>query len=170
MLSGKQIRLRRIEKADLWHLWEWHEKDELYLFNLINPFVSWNEVHDNFENHFSWKADFIIENSANSILGICSYNNIIWKNSSCSISFKISEKYCKLTFSVEVVQILTSFIFNELNLIKIDSYIQQDFNFEIQTLIKADFKQEGVLREHIFKDNQYLDMHIFSLFNRGYLQ
>jgi len=168
MLSGNQIRLRRVEKSDLWHLWEWHEQEELYLFNFIRPFASWYEVHDNFENHFNWKADFIVESLDTTILGICSYNNIVWKNRSCSISFKMKKKYCTQSFSVETVQILTSFIFKELNLNKVDSYIQEDFNFEIQTLEKVDFQQEGVLREHVFKDNQYFDMLIFSLFNRGY--
>ncbi|MCD4676480.1 MAG: hypothetical protein K8S18_10870 [Desulfobacula sp.] len=73
MLIGEKVRLRRIEKVDLWHLWEWHEKDELYLFKTIRSFVSWDELHDDFHNHFSWKGDFIIESEENSVLGICSY-------------------------------------------------------------------------------------------------
>ena len=163
MLNGENIRLRRIEKADLWHLWEWHEEDELYLFNSIKSFISFDELSNNFFDYFSWKSDFIIYDKNINILGVCSYQNINWKNRSCSISFKMQETYCDLLFSVEVVQILVSMIFNELNLIKIDSYVPQVSFFEIKTFNKAGFEQEGILREHIFKNNKYLDMYIFSL-------
>jgi [ribosomal protein S5]-alanine N-acetyltransferase len=162
MLHGNQIRLRRIEKADLWRLWEWHEKEDLYLFNSIRPFVTWSEIHDGFEKYFSWKADLIVETVDNSMLGICSYHNIVWKNRACLLSFQFLKEYCTLNFSVQAVQILTSFIFNELNLIRVDSYVQQKSDFTIQTLKKNNFKQEGLLREHFFKNNQYFDIYIFS--------
>ena len=71
---------------------------------------------------------------------------------------------CKFLFSVDAVQVLVSLVFNELNLIKVDSYVLQVSEFEIQTIKKSGFSQEGLLREHVFRDNKYLDMHIFSLF------
>ncbi|WP_300464388.1 GNAT family protein [Desulfobacula sp.] len=166
MIIGEDVRLRRLEKADLYHLWEWHEMDELYLFNTIRSFVSWDEIHENFNDHFAWKGDFVIESKGNRILGICSYHNINWKNRSCSISFKMKADSLNLHFSVEAVQVLASIVFNELNLIKIDSSILQISEFEIQTIKKAGFEQEGRLREHVFRDNRYLDMLIFSLFRK----
>ncbi len=168
MLTTDQMRLRRIEKADLWHLWEWHEQDELYLFHSVRPFSTWDWIYNNFENCFSGKGDFIIENSDGTVSGICSYGNIIWKNRSCTISFKMVRKYYRFSCSVEAVQILTSFIFNELNLIKIDSYVEQDCPLKIQILKKTGFHHEGLLREHLFKKNHYLDVHIFSLFTKGH--
>jgi len=162
MLNGERIRLRRIEKADLWHLWEWHETDELYLFKSIKPFISWDELYDNFNDYFFWKGDFIIQDKSSTTLGICSYHNINWKNRSCSISFKMIEQDFKFLFSVDAVQVIISIVFNELNLIKIDSYILQVSEFEIQTIQKLGFSQEGLLREHVFRDNKYLDMCIFS--------
>jgi len=164
MLSGEEIRLRRIEKADLWHLWEWHENDELYLFKSIKPFISWDELYDNFNDHFAWKGDFIIQDKESTILGICSYHKVNWKNRSCSISFKMQKDYCDLIFSIDMVQVLTSLIFNSFNLIKINTSVPGISSFEIQTFEKTGFVREGVLREHIFRDNQYLDMYVFSLF------
>jgi len=168
MLNAKKIRLRRIEKADLWHLWEWHEKDELYLFKSIKSFVSWDEIHNNFFDYFAWKGDFVIENKENNILGICSYYRVNWKNRSCSMSFKMQEKYSNSFFSVHTVQLLVSLVFNELNLIKIDSFVPQVSAFDIETFKKSGFVQEGILREHIFRDNKYLDTYIFSLFREDF--
>jgi len=166
MLIGKEVLLRRLEKADLWSLWEEHEKEELYLFKFIKSFVLWDELYDNFHSYFAWKGDFVIEGKASNLLGICSYYNINWKNRSCSISFKMTEKGCKFLYSVDAIQVLTSMIFNELNLIKIESYILQILKFEIQTIKKSDFSQEGLLREHVFRDNKYFDTNIFSLFRK----
>ena len=168
MLIGKEVQLRRLEKADLWSLWEEHEKDELYLFKSIRSSVSWDELYDNFHSYFAWKGDFVIEGKENNLLGVCSYHNINWKNRSCSISFKMTEKGCEFLYSVDAVQILTSIIFNELNLIKIDTFVSQVAIFNIQTFEKAGFLLEGILREHVFKDNKYLDIHIFSLFREDF--
>lgn len=168
MLSGEKVNLRRIEKADLWHLWEWHEKDELYLFKSIKSFVSWDEIHDNYYEYFAWKGDFIIQDKENGILGICSYHNVNWKNRSCSISFRMQDGYYDFLLSVDTVYVLASIIFNDLNLIKIDTFVPQVASFNIQTFEKAGFLQEGILREHVFRDNKYLDIHIFSLFREDF--
>jgi len=168
MLDGEKVNLRRIEKADLWHLWEWHERDELYLFKAIKSFVSWDEIHDNYFKHFAWKGDFITQDKENRILGICSYHNVSWKNRSCSLSFRMQEGYYDFLLSVDTIHVLASLIFNELNLIKIDTFAPQTSTFDIQTFEKAGFVPEGVLREHVFRDDKYLDMHIFSLFREDF--
>ena len=167
MFETGSLRLRRIEKADLWHLWEWHERDELYLFNAIKSHISWDEVHDNFNTHFSWKGDFIVENKDLNIIGICSYQYINWKNRSCEISFKMKEAGNNFLFSVDAIRVLVSFIFNELNLITIVSYIPEWLIFDIKIIEKIGFTQEGILREHIFRDNKYFNKHIFSLLKEG---
>jgi len=168
MFSGEKVRLRRIEKADLWPLWEWHERDELYLFKHIKSFVSWDEIHDNYHEYFAWKGDFIIQDKGSIILGICSYHNLNWKNRSCSMSFRMIDGYYDFLLSVDAVHVLASVIFNELNLVKIDAFVPQVANFNIQTFEKVNFLHEGILREHIFRNNRYLDVHILSLFREGF--
>ena len=165
MINGDKVKLRRIEKADLWHLWEWHEQEELYLFKSIKSFISWDDLYDNFQKYFFWKRDFIIENDADNIVGTCSYHDINWKNRSCSISFAVKEGQDKLSYLGDALQTIVSFIFNELNLIKIDSYALENSIIDIQAIEKIGFVKEGLLREHIFKNNQYVDVFIFALFN-----
>lgn len=168
MFKGEKTILRRIEKADLWHLWELHERDELYLFKDVKPFVSWDEIHDNFDKQFAWKGDFIIQDKISRILGICSYHDVNWKNRYCSIAFRMQEAYHDFLLSVDAVQVLASMIFHDLNLIKMEAFVPQFSTFNIETLKKAGFVQEGILREHVFMDNKYMDMHIFSRFREDF--
>ena len=61
MLIGEKVNLRRIETADLWQLWHWHEMEELYLFNRIDPYISYDEANQKFDDYFHRMMDFLIE-------------------------------------------------------------------------------------------------------------
>ena len=78
------------------------------------------------------------------------------------------DDYLNLSFSVDTLQTVSSLIFNELNLNKIDFFISEISSFEIQTFEKAGFTREGILREHIFQDGKYIDLFIFALFKEDF--
>lgn len=168
MLGNENIHLRRLEKADLGRLWEWHEEEGLYLFESISPHVSWDDIHDNFYSHFAWKGDFVIENKTGEITGICSYQNINWKNRSCSMSFQFPSGCDDYKSSIAVVNIIVSFVFSSLNLEKIDTHVLETADFAITTFLKTGFSREGILREHKFINGIYQDGHVFSLLRKDY--
>ncbi|HEJ83397.1 MAG TPA: N-acetyltransferase, partial [Desulfobacteraceae bacterium] len=124
MLAGKKIILRRVEKADLWQLWQWHEMENLYLFNRLKPYISYDEVNETFNHYFQHAMDFIIENGEKPI-GVCSYYNIFWKNRSCEVAFRIYQGDTGLSYGLDAVSTLLKFLIEDLNIIRIDSFVPE---------------------------------------------
>jgi RimJ/RimL family protein N-acetyltransferase len=161
MLIGKKVRLRRIEKADLWKLWQWHEERGLYLFNELKQFISCDEVNQDFLKYFGWKGDFLVEDKRWKALGVCSYKNISWKNRSCKLAIQLYES--EQTFAIDAITILLEFLFEELNLSRVYSFVPAFFLFENQAFEKAGFIPEGKLREAIFWDGKYHDISTYAI-------
>ena len=161
MLIGEKVNLRRIEKPDLWQLWKWHEKHRLYLFTRLKPFISWDELNEDFFKYFGWKGDFLIEDKRGKAFGVCSYQDVNWKNRSCELALQAygSEQ----TFAVDAVTILLNFLFDELNLSRVNTFVPEFSTFEIQALKKAGLIPEGKLREALFWNDKYQDILIYAI-------
>ena len=166
MLIGKKVRLRRIEKADLWKLWQWHEERGLYLFNELKQFISWDDVNQDFMNYFGWKGDFLFEDNQDKALGVCSYKNMSWKNRSCELAIQLCES--EQISAVDAIRILLKFLFDELNLSRVYSFVPAFFLFECQAFKKVGFIPEGKLREAIFWDGKYHDILTYAIINEEF--
>ena len=167
MLIGEKVILRRIEKPDLWQLWKWHEENALYLFSRLKPFISWDEVNESFMKYFSWKGDFLIEDKRGKALGVCSYQDINWKNRSCELALQVYES--RRTLALDAITVMLTFLFNELNTSRVNSSVQESASVEIEVFEKAGFILEGRLREHVFRDQGYVDLLIFVLFKEDFV-
>ena len=161
MLIGERVNLRRIEKPDLWQLWKWHEERGLYLFLKQKLFISWDELNENFIKYFGWKGDFLIEDKRGKAFGVCSYQDVNWKNRSCELA--IQAYGSEQAFAIDAVTILLSLLFDELNLSRVSSFVPEFSTFEIQTLKRAGFILEGELREAIFRNDKYQDILIYAI-------
>lgn len=153
--------LRRIEKVDLWQLWQWHEERELYLFEELDQLISWDEINQDFMKYFGWKGYFLVEDKGGKTLGVCSYKDINWKNRSCEFAFQLYET--EQTSAIDTILTLLAFLFKELNLSRVYSFVPVFFLFENQAFKKTGFIQEGKLREAIFWDGKYHDILAFAI-------
>ena len=165
MLIGKKVRLRRIEKADLWTLWQWHEDRGLQLFTEFKQLISWDELNQNFMQYFGWKGYFIVECERGRALGVCSYKDINWKNRSCELALQFFE--LKQTYAIETVTILLRFLFEELNMSRVYSFAPAFYRFENKLFEKVGFVSEGKLREAVFHDGKYHDILTYAILKRG---
>lgn len=99
--------------------------------------------------------------------GAC-IKNIDWKNSHCEIALFISPNNWGNGFGLDTLKILLKFVFQQMNLnkIKLKAY---SFNKRAQSIYKKiGFKEEGALREEIFRDGEYHDEFIFGLLKKEY--
>jgi hypothetical protein len=62
--------LRRIEKVDLWQLWQLHEERELTLFKELKQLISWDELNQHFMKYFGWQGHFLVEDKGGDSLSI----------------------------------------------------------------------------------------------------
>jgi RimJ/RimL family protein N-acetyltransferase len=164
MLLGEQVKLRRIEKSDLWQLWKWHEEKPLYLFHQHPPFITIDALTERFAEYFGFMGHFLIERNRDMPFGVCSYRNIVWKNRSCEIAFQVCETDSERTIALDTLSTMLRFIYEELNLIRVQAYAPEYASNTIAALETSGFVLEGTLREHVFRDGNYKDVFIYALF------
>ncbi|HUZ00897.1 MAG TPA: GNAT family protein [Thermomicrobiaceae bacterium] len=64
---------------------------------------------------------------------------------------------------LEIVRLGVGFAFRELNLHKVWITIDADNRPSLRCFEKAGFHQDGVLRDHVFKDGRYVDRKLLSV-------
>ncbi len=169
MLVGNEITLRRVEKADLWQLWKWHEDDELYIFNRIDPSISIDLLNERFADFFNLNANFIVESGVGMPLGVCSFSNVAWKNRSCEVVFEVRENGTDQAIPLDTLHTLLTFVFEEYNLYRALAYISEYPGDQVTIFEKIGFSLEGKLREHVFKEGRYRDVMVFALSRDDFL-
>lgn len=167
MLIGRLACLRRVEKEDLPLLWKWHEERELALFERLRPLISYEELHDNFSEHFKWRGDFLILASDKTPVGLCSFRDITWKNRTCDILFQALEPAADLTVLVDALETLIDFLFDELDLLRLTALIPERDALETQVLEQSGFILEGRLKEHLFSEGRYQDVLVYGRLKAG---
>ncbi|MCP4177980.1 MAG: GNAT family N-acetyltransferase [bacterium] len=169
MFKGKNIRLRAYTKDDYEHLKEMlnnKELRELLTCKIIYPYRL--EEQEKWIETFSGNSDgiyeFAIELKENkTYIGTCGIQKIDQKNRVGEIGISIKKDYWGKGFGTEAFKLLVDFCFEEVNLnkIKLDVF---DFNKRgISSYKKLGFKQEGCLREEIYRFGKYNDVIVMGL-------
>ena len=169
-LRGKSIDLIALneEVIENSNWYKWYNDEETTMFMQYHYFPNTkdlqkkyllNEILNN-EN----KVQLGIFHKKNKILiGVISLNNIDYKNRECEISGMLGEKkYRNLSNYLEAAKLIIIHGFNTFNMNRIYSGA---INKEVENMFVKflGFKNEGRLRENIFKNGKYFDTYIHSI-------
>ncbi|HHU53259.1 MAG TPA: GNAT family N-acetyltransferase [Clostridiaceae bacterium] len=87
----------------------------------------------------------------------------------CGIAI-VDQKFYGKGYATEVVAAMVDFLFNELNLNRIYIRYIEGNTRSYQLFSKLGFKHEGSLREHVKRNNIYLNMNYMGLLKSEYLK
>ncbi|MED4877005.1 UDP-4-amino-4,6-dideoxy-N-acetyl-beta-L-altrosamine N-acetyltransferase [Anoxybacillus geothermalis] len=99
-------------------------------------------------------------------LGVVNFTNIDFKNGKCSWGFYVGNQNAPKGSGTLMGYLALNFIFEELNIRKLCAEIISFNERSIRYHQRLGFRKEGVLREHILKNNQYADVILMALFNK----
>lgn len=174
MLDGKLVKLREYRKEDIELKLKYVNDPEVlrFLESGIPYPVTQNEEYKWFEAISAFKDSyrFAIEAVASGqYIGECGINSIDWKNSVASVVIFIGDKaYRSKGYGTEAMQILLSFAFNQININKVRLNVYSFNEQAIKSYEKCGFKNEGVLRQEIFRDGRYYDTIVMGLLREEY--
>ena len=135
------------------------EEEAAFIENSVNP--------KNKEAHY----EFAVENASGEYIGGCSYFDTSHKNRTCFVGIAIGDKSCwSKGYGTEVLRKLLEFLFLEKNMRKV---LLNVFSFNKRAIAcyeKLGFKQEGCLREQIYRDGKYHDEYIMALFADDFIK
>lgn len=163
MYTGKKVLLRAYCKDDIKLAQQYLNQPEIkrnltpgipYPFTLEME-EKWYESMTESQDNYS----FAIEDLESGIyLGGCGINNVDWKNSVVTVGIFIGDKeYLGKGYGTDAMQVLTKFIFHEMNINKVKLHVYSFNTRAIKSYEKCGFKKEGILRQEIFRDGKYYD-------------
>jgi RimJ/RimL family protein N-acetyltransferase len=136
------------------------ESFETFLKRIKSVLDERNETSELFEIHLE-------ENDK--LIGIVDIHAIDKYNRRCYVNCTIGNRdYAGEGYDVEAMKIVLAHCFNQKNMHKVAT-TAFDFNSSwIESVKKLGFKQEGQLREHVLKKEDFCDKLIFSLLESDY--
>jgi len=174
MFDNFRIKLRALEPNDYKNSIKWRNDDEIWKM-VVGPKYFVSEAYEK-----KWVEDTISNNSNSLTLAICVketdehigyvyLNNIDWKNKNATTAKLIGEKqYWSKGFGTEVSFLILFHAFIVLGLERIESRQLLSNIGSIKSLKKCGYKQEGVLRNAIFKDGSYKDLNLMSVIREDF--
>lgn len=162
MLLGQDIYLRLLEKCDLVKRVEWFNNPSInqYLVSDFPVSLSKTEqwfnkgLFDNTKVHFS-----IVDSESDELIGMTGLLQIDNKNSNAQMYITIGETaYHGKKLPDQIIPLVLEYAFSELNLNKVYLWTIP-INERGRTVYERNgFKQEAVMREHLYCRGKYQDL------------
>lgn len=174
MFIGKKVRLRGVKIEDVEPAYEYMSDPEV-LLNL-SPGIPYPMTLERerqwFESQIEMKDtyNFSIEDIETGLyIGGCGINKIDWKNGVATVGIYIGDKdFRGKGYGTEAMGILIDFIFNQMNINRIQLFVFSFNERAIKSYKKNGFVEEGRLKQSIFRNGKYYDEIIMAILRENY--
>jgi hypothetical protein len=175
MIKGNLVYLVKPQREDMPKLLEWRNDPNNrkyyreYKESNLEDQIKWYEntmMVDPTWHHFVVKPI----NDPNKIIGVTFLNHIhpIYRTGEFGITLGDPE-YRGKGYGKDMLLTLIKYGFEQLNLNRIWCEVYSN-NDSVHVYRNIGFKDEGVLRQHVFKDNKYLDSYMLGMLKSEYEQ
>jgi UDP-4-amino-4,6-dideoxy-N-acetyl-beta-L-altrosamine N-acetyltransferase len=169
MIDGKNIVIRAINQNDSSLILNWVNQPEIkYLIGTIYP-VSDIEHEKWFQSRLLDKNNkmFGIQTKNNEqLVGIVGLTNLDFINRNCELYIYIGEKdYWGKGLGSEATSLIVKFAFEELCLHRVYLSVFSYNTRAIKAYEKVGFKQEGLMKDSLYKKGKYHDKVLMSIIN-----
>ncbi len=172
MIQGKKIYLSSLERHNIDILREWRNQPELRQYFREHKEISSDMQIGWYENKVlgdSNQYNFEIHDLQSSkLIGHCGLYYINWISRSAEFGIYIGDySFRNGGYGSDSLRTLIQYGFNQLNMNKIWAEVYSN-NKALDVYTRVGFKIDGVLRQNVFKNGEYLDSTIISLLKSEY--
>jgi len=171
MLKGKSVLLRPFKRADISYFLKWFNDPEIVQY--LDMYLPMTEMGEEkfIEELGTTRANsdvlFVIEaieGASTKPIGSCGLHQINQKDRNAIFGIVIGEKdYWSKGYGVEAARLIINYGFQQLNLHRISSSAIAFNERSIKLHEKVGFREEGHLRQAMFKNGQYYDRVEFGI-------
>jgi len=172
MIKGKKVFLTAVEKENLEQLREWRNDPELRRYFREYKELSSEMQKRWYENRVLGDPDQvnfeIHDKDSKKLIGHCGLYYIEWMHQHAEFGIYIGEEsFRSRGYGSDTLRTLVRYGFEQLNLNRIWCEVY-DNNTSIEMYRHIGFKDEGILRQKVFKDGKYLDAYVLSMLREEY--
>ncbi|EOD00225.1 GNAT family N-acetyltransferase [Caldisalinibacter kiritimatiensis] len=175
MLIGEKVRLRGLEEKDIQLAYEYMNDPDVIL-NLwtgipypvtLKQEKAWYESQKDNKNTYN----FAIETLADRLyIGGCGINELDLKNGVAIVGIMIGHKdYRGKGYGTDAMRVLLDFIFNQINVNKVQLHAFAFNERAIKSYKKCGFIEEGRIRQRIFRNGKYHDEIVMGILREEYI-
>jgi RimJ/RimL family protein N-acetyltransferase len=173
-LKGEKVVLRPPRESDRDRLVRWINDPEVRHF-LESYFPLGEKEEEEYLASISKRKPhevvLAIETTDGCHIGNMGLHRIHWRDRVATTGAVIGEKqYWGKGLGTEAKMLLLDYAFNTLNLRKICSHVIAYNGRSKRYSEKCGYQEEGVLREHIYRNGEYHDLHQLAVFRDGFLK
>lgn len=177
MYKGKLVKLRAYKQEDIEKATEFINDEETKKFldtSIPFPITKWEEEEwiKTRKSNKDFTYDFAIEDlRTGKYIGGCSINECNLKSRNCTIGIMIGDKeYWGKGYGSDALNVLIKFIFEEVNIYKIKLNVFSFNERAIACYKKLGFKEEGLLKNEIYRNGKYCDAIPMALFKENWIK
>lgn len=170
MIESERVRLRGAEKEDIPRFVAWLNDPEVTDGLLIYWPLSLGQEEDWFAKNLQKPVDeqaLVIEAKTDenwTAIGNSSFMNVNLHDRLAEVGIFIGDKrFWNQGYGKETMRLLLKFGFDRLNLNKVYLHVFETNKRAIRCYEQVGFVHEGLLREDIFKNGKYLNVHVMSV-------
>lgn len=168
-------RLRELESKDLKEINSWRNNPEIISY-LAAPYRYINLAVDDmwFENYMHNRGNTVrcsIVDKEDNILGLVSLTGIDHLNQSAELHIMIGNN-CNQNKGIGsfAIKEMLNHAFNNLNLHRVQLAVLDNNKRAKHVYEKSGFIREGTLRQAVYKNGNFLDMHLYSVLKNEYIR
>lgn len=169
MLKTKKLYLRPMIEDDAQFIVNMRNNPKIlnslfsYKMITVQEHLNWYKNNLNNDNRIDL---MICKKDDNKRIGTVNLANIDYKNQKAEFGIMIAESFWNKGYAYESSDRFINYSFNQLNLNKIYLEVLKENDAAINLYKKLDFREEGILREDIFKNGKFKDVLIMSLLKK----
>lgn len=167
--------LREMTPSDVTTLLKHFGNPEVVRFIAMQPIKTLEQANE----WMRWMGGFfaaqdglrwsIVLKEDNILIGSAGLHNWNQEANYAKIGYDIASPYWDEDYAVEVVRALVDFGLHHMNLNRVEADAVHGNIGAMKALQKLGFKQEGILRQRLFKGGKYYDVYLFGLLRPDYL-
>lgn len=163
MYMGKKVKLRDVRRDELGLIKEMI--NDAAVKENLSPGIPYPYKEDDEEKWYESYSglgdtyNFAIEElKEGAYIGNCGVNTVDWKNSVVEVGIFLGKEYLNRGYGTDAMKTLVKFIFEQMNINKVKLHVYSFNERARRCYEKVGFKEEGRLRQEIFRNGAYHDI------------
>lgn len=168
--SGESVALRALDEDDVPLVAQWINDERISGVDEARFPVSVAEEEEWYERvrNDDSKRKLVVENHDEQPVGMVSIFDIDHKNMNAEIGVYIAPEHQRRGFAAEALKLLMRFAFEEMNIHKLYCSILGFNEPSLKLFRSLGFREDGVMREHVYTRGRFEDVHRLATFRRDH--
>jgi ribosomal-protein-alanine N-acetyltransferase len=175
-LETRRLVLREVKPSDTKDLFRFMSDEDTVTQNLIPPhkqIAETDKLVKTLTKQYDKKKELrwgVTIRGSDTIIGLTGFYNMLVKDFQTEVGCLLAKQHWSGGIMTEALAAILAFGFEKMTFYRVTAFILPDNIGAIKMVKKVGFREEGLLKECKFCNDQFYDLGIYSLLKKDYIQ